>query len=158
VSEIFELERTLVDAARRHYRRGPAGAAARARRRFARPLRIAAVPLALAALVLLVVAIARTAAPPREERPAVTATPASRPGVESLGRSFGVFRRPRRSSDVLPQRPFAPGGWRARTDQSRLVARAGDRRMYAYPASRPGHGTVLCTMTFTRRRRARAAP
>jgi hypothetical protein len=151
VSEIFELERALVDAARRHYRRGARGAFGRARRRVGRPLRIAAVPLALIVLVAVVIAIARTAAPPREERPAATpaATPVS--GLDDLRRAFAIFRRPRVAADALPSESIAPRRARALTDQSRLAAHEGDMKLWVFPVVEAAHGLGLCTWMRARR-------
>jgi hypothetical protein len=143
VSEIFELEQALVDAARRHHRRGPAGAARRARRRLARPLRIGLVPIALVVLVLLVIAIARTAAPPGEERPVATPTASPVPGIEDVRRTFGVFRRPRRATDALPAGVFR-GRRQALTEESRLVAREGRLRLWIYPALATNGAVGLC--------------
>jgi hypothetical protein len=165
MSAIPELEQALVDAARRHYRRGPRGAAGRAGRRFARPLRLAAPVLVLAALAVLVLAVARVAAPTREERtaPVPAATPSVSPqaGLDEIRRAFAVFRRPRRASDALPytskqrrqiQRRARTSRWpRPLLGQSRLVARSGELRMYAYPATDRAHGLSLCTATFSGR-------
>ena len=139
MSAIPELEQALVDAGRRHYRRG---ALARGRRRLARPLRLAAPALALAAVAVVVVIIARVAAPPREERPAI-GPPTRSP--ERLARDFAIFRRARRASDALPARvPYPPY---ADTRNSRLVGAAGGQRAFVFPSDDPDRGAELCTFT-----------
>jgi hypothetical protein len=135
VSEIFELEQALVDAARRHHRRGVRGAARRARRRFGRPLRIAAPALAVVALAVVVVIIARLAAAPDPERAA--APPTAR---DAFQRGFAIFRRPARASDALSaQIAFSPS-WE--TQRARLLGTAGGQRAFAVPAGRD-----LCVVT-----------
>lgn len=143
MSDIPELEHALVEAARRHYRRGATGAARRARHRLARPLRFAAAPLVLAAIAVAVVAVARVAAPPRAERP--TDAPATTPGFVELQRAYGVFRRPRRTSDALPGRiPLSPY---YDAEGSRQVGTAGGQRAFVIPARDVRGKPDLCTLT-----------
>ncbi|HWK29902.1 MAG TPA: hypothetical protein VNS09_25260 [Solirubrobacter sp.] len=121
-----------------------------ARRRRRRRTVGAAVPvLAVAAAVLALVSLPGRA--PERER--VAQTPVAPLPDDALARAYAVFRRPQTTADVLPKRALA--GAVVDAARSRLVATAGDTRLFAVPADLRGTPN-LCVVEVTPRHSAAA--
>jgi hypothetical protein len=104
------------------------------RRRRRRTVGAAVPALALAAAAIALFALAGNSPPERER--------VAQPPRDELDAAFAVFRRPQTAADRLPVRDPSVGTVdEART---RLVARGGHARVFAYPATTPKGERRLC--------------
>jgi hypothetical protein len=128
VSEFPALRDALVAAGlRRRRRRRAAGAA---------------IP-ALAVTVAAVAAFALSGPAPQQEREETARQPR-----DPLEQAYAVFRRPQTARDVMPSRGLVAD--RVDRSRSRLLARVGERKLYAVPATLHGKAQVCLTIVESR--------